>query len=197
MTQYLTKDTVRDLERKIGKRSVAMRRWYNFATSNNFDASNQPVLTGGGQRKRALNVLEQTHVKIAPSNVGGVGVTAIRSIKQGTDPFPNTGSDRPYVMLSYEEISHLHEKIRGMIQDFHLVTGKTYDFSKPMDFRPQDKFPVPVDGLNNMNVSWFLNHDGHNPNVGVDPAQTGGLWSRFVTLRDVHEGEELRYNYNV
>ena len=105
--------------------------------------------------------------------------------------------DRSYVMLSYEEISHLHENIKGMIQDFHLVTGKTYDFSKSMDFRPQDKFPVPVDGLNNMNVSWFLNHDGQNPNVGVDPDQPpGGLWSRFVTLRGIKEGEELRYDYN-
>jgi len=94
-------------------------------------------------------------------------------------------------------VCYIKDRVKGMIQDFHLVRGKTYDFSKSMDFRPQDKFPVPVDGLNNMNVSWFLNHDGQNPNVGVDPDQPpGGLWSRFVTLRGIKEGEELRYDYN-
>jgi len=188
MEQYITKQEVQKVEDTLGKKSIAMRRWYNALKPTK-------ILQAGGNQ-HVIGVLKQTHVKIAPSKLGGVGVKAIRPIAKGTDPFPHSNNDRPYVMLSYEEINALHVNVQNMIQDFHLVTGKEYDFSKPMSFQAGDKFPVPVDGLNNMNVSWFLNHDELNANVGVDRSQVGGLWSRFVTLQDIQEGEELRYNYN-
>lgn len=186
--EHVTKREVLALEKKIGKRSVAMRRWVN---------RRQKLSAGGTKKQNAIRALENTYVKIAPSSLGGVGVKAIRDIPKGTDPFPFSQDKFPMAFLSYEEISHLHPNIQKMIQDFHLVTGKVYDFSKPMTFNPQDKFPVSINGLNNMNVSWFLNHNSVDPNVDINEnASSQGDWVTFITNRDIKQGEELRYNYN-
>ena len=188
--EHVTKREVLALEKKIGKRSVAMRRWVN---------RRQKLSAGGAKNKKqnAIRALENTYVKIAPSSLGGVGVRAIRDIPKGRDPFPFSKDDSTMVFLSYEEISHLHPNIQKMIQDFHLVTGKVYDFSKPMAFKPEDKFPVSINGLNNMNVSWFLNHNSVDPNVDInEDASSQGDWVTFITNRDIKQGEELRYNYN-
>ena len=56
----------------------------------------------------------------------------------------------------------------------------------------QDGYIGP-DSFDNMHLSWFLNHSD-NPNVGIIGDDVTG---KYITLREIEEGEELLINYNL
>ena len=142
-----------------------------------------------------LKTLNKTYVRLGKSRFGGIGVVAIRDIPKNTNLFRNDNSSE-YEMVSYKELKTLHPNIRKMIQDFFLVHNKYYKFDKEMEFKDDDKFPIPKNGITNLDMSHFLNHNQENPNV--EPFfEPGKIWNSFKTIKDVKMGEELTFNYNI
>lgn len=62
-------------------------------------------------------------------------------------------------------------------------------------FEPEDNaYYIPENGLNSLNISFYLNHSKNN-NIGVVNDDTDDEYSGFVTLRPIKKGEELLINY--
>lgn len=124
-------------------------------------------------KKSILTQIEQTTCRIKPSNVHGVGVFAIKDLLPNTNLFPEHEKEK-WFSYSDEELSHLDKEVRKMVADFSAK---------------QDGYTWISRSLNNMNISWFLNHSD-NPNVNHDLKQDA-----FITTKKVKKGEELLVNY--
>ena len=113
-------------------------------------------------------------VKLAPSNIHGVGVFAIRDIPKDTLITDNSRHDR-YPAYVYELKQHDFKKlikpIRDLILDRTMFSAAVY----LMQF---------ISPNSECYLQDFCNHSD-TPNVDTD----------FVSLRDIKEGEEILENY--
>jgi SET domain-containing protein len=114
---------------------------------------------------------DQVYVRIAASEIHGVGVRAIRSIKKGTYIFQ--GDDDKLRWIRRSRLKRLAKEHRKLYDDFCIKKGKWYGC--PRNF-------------NLMTPAWYLNHSP-TPNVASDASY------RFFALRDIRVGEELTANY--
>jgi len=108
------------------------------------------------------------------SKVHGIGVFAIREIPEGESVFYGSPKQK-WVCFKKDELGRLPEEIKLMIDDF-LPTDK------------QGGVSVPENGLNGMDISFFLNHS-KKPNCRA--VRNGS----FITIRKIAKGEELTVNY--
>lgn len=131
--------------------------------------------------KALKRIREETFTRLGVSSVHGVGVFAVRDIPRHTNPFPSRGRARErLVSVSESDLASEPEHIQRAIRDFfpanedgvHWVSGW---------------------GLNNLNVSFYLNHSD-TPNV--EPHGADGPYVGFRTNRDIRAGEELCYCYS-
>ncbi len=128
-------------------------------------------------KKRALiTKLEHTYCRIKQSQIDGVGVVAIRDIPKGADPFFGV-RDPDSRTFTKDELSLLHPEIKKMIDDFLVVNR-------------DGTIDIPVDGLNSLDISFYLN-TSDTPNVVAVAEGTA-----FATLRDIKKGEELTVAYD-
>ncbi len=106
----------------------------------------------------------------------GVGVIAIRSIPEGTDPFRNCDRFGGTLRISERELAAADAPrvVKEMVRDF-CASEDGYHH-------------VPDYGIDAIDKSYFLNHSD-DPNVGTTDGHT------FRTLRRIRKGEELRADY--
>jgi len=138
-----------------------------------------------GKVRLLNNLKNETYCAIGKSEVHGIGVIAIRDIPSGTNPFklPNHVVRSEIIDISPEDVEDFPEEIQDRIKDFFVKA-------------PHGLYPVHVNGLNGINISFYLNHS-EEPNVGFDDNTKiyGNKFRPFMTLREIKKGEELVWDY--
>tara|TARA_B110001454_G_scaffold181617_1_gene175746 strand:- start:742 stop:1251 length:510 start_codon:yes stop_codon:yes gene_type:complete len=126
--------------------------------------------------------------RIGISPISGVGVIAIRDIPANTDPFlctPPKGDH--FIDISEQELSEMNPSIQQYIKDF---------FSKD----EQGAYPVNATGLNDLNISFFVNHSA-TPNLKIEDVKVENDTEKvnslntFLTNRNINAEEELTCDY--
>ena len=111
------------------------------------------------------------YARLGCSKIHGVGVFAIRPIKQGTFVF--CGDDAETIKIKVADVTGLHPNIQKLYTDFCPTEGNEY---------------VCPENFNQLTVPWYLNHSD-------DPNMADNKSYQFYSLRDIAEGEELTSNY--
>ncbi len=124
--------------------------------------------------KRALlKDLADTWCKLAPSDIEGVGVFAIRNIPKGTHPFAAGQED--WIDVDKSEFKKIPREVRALI-DVSCLPVK-------------NKYTLPRYGFKIWDMAVFLNHS-KNPNiVSINDGDD------FVTVRPIKKGDELLIDY--
>ena len=115
------------------------------------------------------------YVRLAASEIHGVGVFAICAIPSGTEIFAN---DRmPITWIHETEVSNLSAEHARLYSDFGV--------------RARGKIGCPAN-FNALTPGWYLNEPplGHEANVRSDEEL------RFFSTRCIAEGEELTIDYS-
>lgn len=126
-------------------------------------------------KRFTIDLLENVYCRLGVSKIHGVGVIAIRPIPAGIDPMREQ-RDMEFDAVPRAEIMDNQEIPEGVKK---LV----------VDMCPENDgvFDVPPCSLNEIGVSFYLNHS-KTPNM----EERDGY---FFALRDIAEGEELTVDY--
>jgi len=116
---------------------------------------------------------DSVYTRLAPSNIHGVGVFAIRDIPKDANIF--SGDSSKMVWVDRSEIENSDVEIKKLYDDFCIIKG--------------NKYCCP-DNFNNLTVGWYLNESTDDPNVRCDEKFD------FYALRDIKKGEELTVDYS-
>lgn len=131
-------------------------------------------------KKKLLENLKHTYCRIKRSKIEGIGIVAIRDIPKNTDPFYGV-KDQKWQKLKISELKGVDKEVIEMIDSFFTIekNGTVY---------------VPENGLNGMDISFFLNNSTH-PNLKIvgDGSKEA---IEFKTLRKIKKGEELTVSYS-
>lgn len=128
-------------------------------------------------KKDTLKKLENVYCRIKTSSINGVGVFAIRDIPTGTDPFKGIKKTK-WIEFNISELKHLGKETLEMIDGFYVV-------------EKDGKVLINEGGLNEMNISFFLNNNPKSFNLKTTD---GG--NTFVTIRKIKKDEELSIAYS-
>jgi hypothetical protein len=135
------------------------------------------------QKQQLLNNLKyDTYCRIGVSKIHGVGVIAIKDIPESTNPFMMTNKKCPNyncVEVSKNELNSLPSEVKKLVEDF-IAPSK-------------NKYCVPFEGMNSIDISFYMNHDPHHYNIDI--VQTNCHFLEFMTNRYIKKGEELTINY--
>ncbi len=130
-----------------------------------------------------LNHLKNgVYCRIGVSKVSGVGVIAIKDIPKNVNPFRTPTSEcvnNKVIEIPKTELKNIDDGVKKLLDDFY-DSGKTY--------------PVSVNGLNNMDISFYLNHS-KTPNMKVIYLDNCN-YNIFVSTRLIKSGEELFFDYD-
>ena len=111
-------------------------------------------------------------VKLAPSNISGIGVVAIRNIHRGEKMHCEPSFKRKFYTVPLERFNELNEEVGTLIKErWPSVVNLAY-FQSPHD----DAWPV-----------LFMNHS-EDPNYN---------WKTDCAIRDIQKGEEVTENYKL
>ena len=125
-------------------------------------------------KKKIIGRLKKTYCRLQPSKIEGVGVFAIRDIPEGASIFCGANRQR-WFKFTNKELDNLDQGIKKMIDDFFPTDEKDYIL-------------VPENGLNLMDLSFFLNHSNKS-NCRI----TEG--SSFIATKIIKKGEEVTSDY--
>ena len=130
------------------------------------------------------NLKHNTFCRLKRSKIDGVGLFAIKDIPKGVDPFKKVNPIGCFIIdLSEEEVESLPFEVKDYVKNF---------FAKD----DEGKYPVLGNGLNALDITFFLNHST-DPNVTADDDYVSfATYSPYKTLRKIKAGEELTQNYN-
>lgn len=117
-----------------------------------------------------------TYCRLKASKIHGVGVFAIKKIPKNVNPFPSA-PDYECVTVSKEELRKLDPELKKLIFDLLVFDSDTVE--------------LPVKGLNNLDISFYLNHS-KKPNLKYADDRES-----FISIRDIEAGEELTADYSV
>ena len=128
-----------------------------------------------------LRLQGQTFTRIRPSVISpkGVGTFAIVDIPEGTPLFLDCRHSET-VFFTNKELASLPLAVRKVLWDFcvHTKTG----------------ISVPICGMNNLPMKYYLNHSKEAPNLKNAITAEGVFY--FTTRRLIKEGEELCWDYS-
>ena len=127
------------------------------------------------KKKKILGNLSKTYCRLKPSKIEGVGVFAIRDIPQGINPLPEN-KQQTWITLDEKELKQVPKEVLELIDSFFVI-------------EKNKQVEIPEQGLNGMDISFFLNHSKH-PNM-----KTKDQGYNFITLRKIKKGEELTVDY--
>jgi SET domain len=128
------------------------------------------------KRELLMELKVRTWVRLGVTK-HGVGVIAIRDIPKGIDPFQSCQPIARWIELSPEDIELLDPEVKRLVTDFAPFAEGVYY--------------CPNFGFNQLDPSFYLNHDSKKPNMNA--AKKGEY---FVTNRDIKAGEELTVSYD-
>ena len=142
------------------------------------------------KKERLIESLKRdVYCRVSTSSISGVGVVAIRDIPKGTLLFEECNEMPPkdyddIIDLTEEEISELDhgtfKLVREVFVKSHLGT-----------------YSIPETGVNTLHWGYFINHSD-DPNLGFKTGvENRYSYVKYITVRDVGEGEELTQNYNL
>lgn len=126
-------------------------------------------------KETVLKKLNNTYCRLKKSGIQGVGVFAIRDIPGGINPFKGIHIQK-WLELNMSELQKLDKEILQMIDDFCVI-------------EKDGTVLIPENGLNGMDISFFVNHSSEPNLKTIDEGFT------FVTLRKINKGEELTVGY--
>lgn len=122
--------------------------------------------------KIILEAHNDIYCKIAPSDIHGVGVFAIKDI--------------PENIVIFRDISEFIAVNKKFLDRININVAKLY---KNFFVSDEDCIWIPKSGINKIDISFYLNHS-ENPNV---------VWSQeyqlFVSKTFIPENSELTVNY--
>jgi len=126
--------------------------------------------------RKIIKGFQNVYCRIGVSKIdgAGVGVISIRDIPAGINPFPDTKLNK-WEKVKISDLKDVHPNICKMIDDFGVKEG--------------DNIWVPSAGLNNLNISYFINHSKSPNMIAMDQGDY------FLTLREIKEGDELTVDY--
>jgi len=122
------------------------------------------------KEKLILKRLEKVYCRIAPSQIHGVGVFAIRDIPNDINPFNNSFMAQEAIVVNKNKIKDLGPEILSLLHDQHPTSDPNEQIVS--------NFPNQLIWTNYINYT-------NNPNIEL---MTNGEWK---TLRDIKKGEEL------
>jgi len=127
------------------------------------------------------NLEEHTYTRLRPSTLQGVGVFAIKDIPKGINPFKMANKIKyKSIKCTQNDLKNVDPSVKKMLNDFFEPDGNA--------------FHIPENGLNSLDLTFYLNHSLNN-NLGVVDDDDNDEYSSFVTLRNIKKGEELLINY--
>jgi len=143
------------------------------------------VNNDGCEKSFLTHLKNDTFCRLGKSQVSGVGVFAIVDIPARINPFISFPSKEDFFIdISREELFALDGEIQKYIKDFFAQDSS-------------GNYPVNATGLNNLNISHYVNHSDV-PNLFIEDISgldvSSGL-NTFLTKRRVFRGEELTCNY--
>jgi len=117
------------------------------------------------------------YCRLRQSSIQGVGVFAIIDIPKGANPFVGC-YDGDWIEITKDELSKANIPIAVMdvVNDLCVKEGDIYYF--------------PDNGINGVDMSWFLNHSKHPNMEEIDGGED------FMASRDIKAGEELTIDYS-
>ena len=126
-------------------------------------------------RNKILNQMRgNVYCRLAPSEIHGVGVFAVRDIPKGENPFIGCFFGN-YVGITERQLCSMDKGVQKIIRDFQVAEkGKWY---------------IPSCGIQKLDISFYVNHS-EKANVVSD------YEGNFTTTRKIEKGEELVSNYN-
>lgn len=132
------------------------------------------------KKEKVLENLKNTYCRLKRSKIEGIGIVAIRDIPKDTNPFFGVQNQK-WQKFKMSELKGVDKEIIKMIDSFFTIEkdGTVY---------------VPKNGLNGMDISFFLN-DSNQPNLKV----VGGGKEEaieFRTSKKIKKGEELTVSYS-
>ncbi len=129
------------------------------------------------RKKEFLESLTKIYCRLGVTT-HGVGLVAIRTIPQGTDPLEHADPFGTLLKIKKEELDlyPCDEAAKELVRDFCALQDGVYH--------------VPSYGMDALTKNYFLNHSKTPNMVTHDRGET------FVALRDIKAGEELTVNYD-
>jgi|10_taG_2_1085330.scaffolds.fasta_scaffold00397_8 hypothetical protein len=116
-----------------------------------------------------------TFCRLKPSRTHGVGVFAIRDIKRGQEPFPDSPRFSGLETIPKKEIEGIDLEIKRILIDFYSCDEDHYYIG-----------PTP----NNIGIYAYMNHSEQKWNVRLSKNK-----KYFLAARDINKSEELFTNY--
>lgn len=127
------------------------------------------------KKKDIIENIKNTYCRLMASSIAGVGVFAIRDIPKGINPFKCI-KELQYFQFNLDDFGKLDKEVYKMVDDFFVIE--------------KDKtLTVPENGLNCMDISFFVNHSD-KPNMVTEEGRY------FITSRKVKKGEEMTVGYD-
>jgi hypothetical protein len=138
---------------------------------------------------------KDVYCDICVSKVDGVGVKSLVPIKKGVNPFVSNGlPNGKSIDLTGEEVNSLPKHVQSIIRKFIV----------PDDDKGKKVYAVPEGGLNNRDVSWYLNSahiyktingqvlfDEQEGNVEFGSEHGVSGYTKMLTTRDIGKGSLL------
>ena len=121
-------------------------------------------------------LLSNTFAKLAPSDIHGIGLFAIRNIPFGQKLFEQILDDDDYIFLKKEDLELFDKEVQNMVKSLYILEKNGVWIQKT--------------GLNHLDYSYYINHSD-KPNLSYIHSK-----NYYLPKRDVIKGEELTYNYN-
>ena len=121
-------------------------------------------------------LLSNTFAKLAPSNIHGIGLFAIRDIPFGQKLFEQILDDDDYIFLKNKDLEVFDIEIQNLIKSLYILEEKGVWVQRT--------------GLNHLDYSYYINHSD-TPNLTYIQNK-----NYYLPKRDIKKGEELTYDYN-
>ncbi|CAE7641031.1 unnamed protein product [Symbiodinium sp. CCMP2456] len=150
------------------------------------------------KQRLLAHLRSEAYVELFASPIAGVGVRAFRQIPEGVDPFPicnpHMAAKEKFCTCSHAELRALPDGVMDKVKSFFAALTMDDGWTPMRDEDGEIIYGVLTSGMNNLNLSWYLNHS-EDPNVAFKDAEEDGGYNSFVTRRRIEAGEELTTDY--
>ncbi|CAJ1394808.1 unnamed protein product [Effrenium voratum] len=156
---------------------------FSVCVSFHFPFENKPQKGAGGGPSALGPLGLEAFVELFASPIAGVGVRAFRPIPAGVDPFPicnpHMAAKETACFVSLREREREGRREGGRVKSFFAALTED-DGWTPQTQAGEVVYGVLATGMNNLNLSWYLNHS-EEPNIVFQDAEEDGGYNSFIT----------------